>query len=43
VDRIQLAASSGEMLAQLADIEAMYLDESALSPEDRTTSKGESS
>jgi len=41
--RIQLAASSDEMLAHLADIEAMYLDESALNHEDRKTSKGENS
>jgi len=42
--RIQLAATSGEMLAQLADIEAMYLDESALNDEDgKTASKGENS
>jgi branched-chain amino acid transport system ATP-binding protein len=42
--RIQLAATSDEMLAQLADIEAMYLDESALTDEDgKTASKGANS
>jgi len=40
--RIQLAATSDEMLAHLADIEAMYLDDSALNPEDGTLlAKGE--
>jgi branched-chain amino acid transport system ATP-binding protein len=40
--RIQLAASSDEMLAHLADIEAMYLDDSALTDDDgKTASKGE--
>jgi branched-chain amino acid transport system ATP-binding protein len=40
--RIQLAATSDEMLAHLADIEAMYLDDSALNPGDGTLlAKGE--
>lgn len=39
----QLAATSDEMLAHPADLEAMYLDESALNHEDRKTSNGENS